>query len=401
MLLTTITFLVFIVTFIYVVTSTIIDYSKKRKKTKNPFVSFIIPTYNDCRYIEKTIKGIYDSYEKKYFEMVIINDCSTDGTLDVLKRLRKSYEFRLICNRNNLGKSKSINNAFNHTKGEIVFIVDSDTILNKKAMDDVLVRLEDKKVGAVSCRYRPINKGFWAKMQLIEYGMLSNMQTAYNPFSTLSLWGGCMAVKRSVFAKAGMFSPNALSEDMDMALKIGELGLKAQECKFAVYTLVPENPKTMYKQKIRWSSGAMQNYIKHFRFFINHPIAPVFMITYAALTILFIIALINNISHFGNFIILFESFRETSRSIVTAWGLTKLKLGMGLTQTLAVYIIYPLFSLPYLIINYPHLNKKLHAVLLIIPYSIIYFPIYSIVNLIGFGIAIKKYKTLRREKRAW
>ena len=93
-----------------VLISNYIDSKKKRSFTKYPFISFIIPTYNDGETIADSIQSIYDCYKGK-FEIIVINDCSTDDTSTLLFNLNKIYSFEIITNGKNYGKAKSMNIA--------------------------------------------------------------------------------------------------------------------------------------------------------------------------------------------------------------------------------------------------------------------------------------------------
>ncbi|MCD6122355.1 MAG: glycosyltransferase family 2 protein [Spirochaetales bacterium] len=396
----TIVFSIFILFFIFIIILTLIDYRKKRVLKSKPYISVIVPTYNDENTLKNTIKSIFRSYDNSRLELIVINDNSSDGTTEILKGLKKTYNFRLINNKVNMGKVKSINNAFPYTKGEIIFVIDSDTVLNRKAVLDMLSRLEYDSVGATSCRYKPINSGFLARMQEIEYGMISILQTAYNSKSTLSLWGGCMAFKRDAFEDVQMLSENALIEDMDLALKLGKSGWKVEEASSFVFSTVPTNLKTWFRQKIRWGAGGMQNVIKHFSFFIFHPIFLIFTITYTFLTISFVIAMAHNILFFENMLKLFHYFRQIGFSIATSFGLMKVSEGFNLFKEIMIYFLYPLFSIPYVIINMSG-KREWYKILLVIPFSLIYFPVFISVGFMSYIYGIYKFFVLRNSERAW
>jgi len=357
----------------------LVDYRRKREIVKYPFISFLIPTYKDADMISGTIKSIYSSYKKGKFEIFVLNDCSPDNTLDVLKKLRKTYKFNVITNKKNLGKSASINNAFKRTKGDVIFIVDSDTNLNKGAVNDIVARLNDKRIGGVSCRYRPKNEGFFAAMQTIEYGMLGLVQISSNEYSTLSFWGGCMAIKRKVFEKAGKLSENAIIEDADLALKIGGLGYLAQESQYAIESDVPDSFKSWYKQKIRWTSGFMQNLIKHGGYFIKHPVAITLLCLYGIMSIFFMYTFVTTLVNLRA-----VGFDEDA-----------------ILRMIGNYLFYPLFSIPYVMMNMPKWKKNPFRLLLVFPYAMIYFPLLAIATIHGFIKGILIYKKLKSGKRGW
>ncbi len=73
-----------------------IDYRRKLKPHHNPKVSFIIPCYNDGHVVRQCIESIYHSYDKKNFELIVVNDCSKDNSAEVIKKMQTDYEFIFI-----------------------------------------------------------------------------------------------------------------------------------------------------------------------------------------------------------------------------------------------------------------------------------------------------------------
>jgi poly-beta-1,6-N-acetyl-D-glucosamine synthase len=399
--LNTLLFIIFLITFTFVIISSHIDRRKKRSFKKYPFISFIIPTYNDSNTIGNTIESIYNSYNGK-FEIIVVNDGSTDNTLEILKKIKKKYPLKLISNKKNLGKVKSMNLAFNYTKGRIVSIIDSDTILNKKAVEEVIARLENDSVAAVSCRYSPIENGFLVRMQNIEFGLWTLVQSSLaNLGSAMSMWGGCMFVKREVFIKVGFFSENALTEDVDLALKIGEVGCRVQECSIAVKSSVPKNFFDFWRQRIRWEAGYAQNILKHIGFFIRRPIGIFFFFSYLSLYVTFLVTLFTNAFFINNMYILLEYFNTLCYSFLISPLILKINYGFEILKIISIYFLFPLFSIPYLITSDSSTLKNPLKLLWIIPYSLIYIPIYLLVGTLGYIKGVYLYFSLKENERAW
>ncbi len=395
-----IAFAVFILTLSFMITVFIFEIHKTVKAKTKPFISFMIPTHNDADYIVETVESVFKSNEQGRFEVIVINDKSTDNTLDILETLGRKYPIQVINNKINLGKSKSINCAFPTTKGEIIWILDSDTKINGKIVQDSIARLEDEKVGGVSRRPVPINRGFLASMQRVEYGMYGLIQVSYNPFSTVALWGASIAVKRGVFEKVGMFSDNFLTEDQDLALKIGETGMKTQEGILPIHTYVPETLEAWYQRTVRWSGGAIQNFIIHFKFFMKNPVVILFLVTNVLLAIAFLVSFVNNFIFLTNFFVHFDSFRDTGNSFFSSFGFARTESGMRLDKIALLYLLYPLFSIPYVAVNYD-LRKEPSKIWLIFPYSLVYYPIFTFVCALGFIKGIYVTLFIPRGKRAW
>ncbi|VVB70533.1 Glycosyltransferase AglI [uncultured archaeon] len=383
----------------FIVITTQLDNRKKLTPARKHFVSFIIPTYNDAISLEGSIQSIFDSYDKNYFEILVVNDCSTDNTKKIIEKIKQKLPIKLINNKTNLGKSVSVNNAFKLTKGEIIWIVDSDTHLTKTAVNDCLARLEDPKVGGVSCRYTPLNKGVLASMQKVEYGMISLMQRSTNFPSVMGFWGGCLAVKREVFIKVGLLSVNCMAEDGDLALKIGKNGWETKESFVPVASQVPDTLMGLCKQRIRWTAGQIQNLLNHFSYLVTNPFTVFYALMYCLLIVSFSLAIIPNLSE-SNLSSMLGTVRNIEYGFIAAVGIAKLDYVVQLVENFWTYALYPLLSLPYVAVNYS-IKKKPYKFLLVFPYAIIYLPMLAITSIIGGGIGLYKTIKLDRNQRAW
>lgn len=112
-------------------------------------LTIIIPAYNEVSSIGKIVKKITRlklGYSK---EIIIVNDGSTDGTENVLKKFIKSDNLKIITNVNNLGKGKSILNALKQTSGNVVLIQDADLEYDPEDIPNLLRPFEDKKTSVV------------------------------------------------------------------------------------------------------------------------------------------------------------------------------------------------------------------------------------------------------------
>tara|TARA_B100000965_G_scaffold392253_1_gene401596 strand:- start:113 stop:835 length:723 start_codon:yes stop_codon:yes gene_type:complete len=92
-------------------------------------LSIIIPCYNEKKTIDILLKKIAKSlegYEILNYEIIIVDDNSNDGTIEVLKNLIDNDKIRIYFHDNNLGKGAAIHTALNHTTGDITIIQDAD-----------------------------------------------------------------------------------------------------------------------------------------------------------------------------------------------------------------------------------------------------------------------------------
>lgn len=113
-------------------------------------VSIIIATYNGKQFLEKSVPSVVQSDYQDY-EIVICDDCSTDGSYEYLQALQQQYpHIRLLKNESNQGAAKTRNNAVQSATGEILIFLDNDTEVEPQWMQQPLAILDqDPTIGGV------------------------------------------------------------------------------------------------------------------------------------------------------------------------------------------------------------------------------------------------------------
>lgn len=107
-------------------------------------VTFGLPCYNVSKYVEKTLESIYSQNISVDFEIVLVDDCSTDNTYEILKSLgEKHKEVSVYKNETNQGVSQTRNRIIELAKGEYIWFVDPDDLLFFNVSNH-LIRLCDK-----------------------------------------------------------------------------------------------------------------------------------------------------------------------------------------------------------------------------------------------------------------
>lgn len=111
-------------------------------------VSIIMPAYNAGKFIEASITSvIQQTYDK--WELIIINDCSTDNTLEILKNVNDS-RISIINNERNLGVAETRNNGLMQAKGQYLAFLDSDDLWLKDKLRIQVIELK-ANVNAICC----------------------------------------------------------------------------------------------------------------------------------------------------------------------------------------------------------------------------------------------------------
>lgn len=385
---------------------TMLVFSAIDLRRKNPDhapipVSVMIPCYNAEATIGKAVESVFTSCDRQGLEVIVVNDASTDRSREVLERLGKRFPFRRVDNQRNLGKARSLNTISGMATNDIIIFLDADTQLNRAAVRDILARFAgNPALGAVSCPYRPANRGLLPLMQEIEYNMLLFTQGALNITSAMALWGGCLAVRRDVFEKVGGFSVNAITEDIDLAFKLNSIGMRVAQSFKPVRTVVPRTVRAWIRQKLRWTSGSIQCYVRHVPIWMKNPLQVFFMISYGLLTIVSIPVLFSTLSFTDHMWDAYHSFRQAypvGVSLVRVYASFGGNLFGNLLRGGIFCLLPTVFVLPLV-----RKARDLFKLFLVFPFSLAYFPVFLVVSFFGFGIGLKRLNELNREDaRAW
>ena len=375
-----------------------VDRRKNRRLLTLPPLSFIIPCYNDAETVDQTVESIFAVYGPDA-DVIVIDDGSTDNSREILTELKTRHNFVLIFNAANVGKSKTLNDHFHLAKNEMIVFVDADVIVSPKPLKDAIARLQVKDVGAVSCPYRAANTGFIPLMQTIEYNMLAFIQGAYNMFSAIALWGGFLAVKRDAFSSVNGFTLNAITEDKDLAFKLTLQGWKVEQSFCHIRTYVPATLTQLIKQKIRWSSGGLQCFVRYYAVLMKNPLHVLFMLSFCVLLTASILKLGKNISLWDE-IVAYFLWAHRSVGLWTSLQLTLIKFGISILKDLLWRISFTLFSLPF-VLPLVSTIKRLYICVMVIPFSIFYAPAFSIISIAGAIYLLRNKRLLHKAVRAW
>jgi CDP-glycerol glycerophosphotransferase len=108
---------------------------------RNPFISVVVPAFNAADTIEGTISSLL-SQTGADFEVVVIDDCSNDNTLEVLRTIQESHSFKVLQNDENLGHGGSRNKGIDASYGQYIVFVDADDQLIPGSLEAIQRKLE-------------------------------------------------------------------------------------------------------------------------------------------------------------------------------------------------------------------------------------------------------------------
>lgn len=124
-------------------------------KLSKPFFSIIFPVYNVARYLEASLQSILNQTFQD-FEIIAINDGSSDGSLEILERIAKNQSKIKVISQKNGGLSDARNTGMQHAQGEYVCFVDSDDLIHPNYLQDFFDVIE--KTHAEICKNTNILK---------------------------------------------------------------------------------------------------------------------------------------------------------------------------------------------------------------------------------------------------
>ena len=199
-------------------------------KQEYTFVSIILPTYNEERYIKACIESLINqSYPRDHMEWIIVDGNSTDKTQEIVKEYRESYPIKLIIN----DKRKtpiSLNLGIRESKGRYILRLDAHASFPSDYVEkciDCLERIEADNVGGwVETKAEGYIGKSIAKMLSSKFGVGgSSFRTEKKSRYVDTVPFG--AFRREVFEEIGLFNEDLLrSEDNDINARIIERGRK-------------------------------------------------------------------------------------------------------------------------------------------------------------------------------
>ena len=132
-------------------------------------VSVIMPAYNAEQYIEESMVSVLNQTLKK-IELIIVNDCSTDNTFDIIESIsRKDNRVVVINNAINLGCADSRNKALLDVRGKYVAFCDSDDVWESEKLKKQLNHIKNTNADMVFAAYKMIDsRGVFIKSRKVK-----------------------------------------------------------------------------------------------------------------------------------------------------------------------------------------------------------------------------------------
>lgn len=222
-------------------------------------ISIVIPAYNEARTIGKVLQSLSEQILNEPFEVIVVDNNSTDGTADVAMQYTHGLHVRTI-KETKRGRGAARAAGFASAKGEIICSTDADTYLPKNWLDAITSPLKGEQYVATAgtCKIedcKPFTNSFFNWFQptfMAVYQLL---------FGHVFLSGFSFAIKKTAYQASGGFTTdlNAL-EDNDLGFKVHKIG----KIKFVNNCPVTTSGRRFEKSLIGGLFSYVMPFINHF-----------------------------------------------------------------------------------------------------------------------------------------
>jgi cellulose synthase/poly-beta-1,6-N-acetylglucosamine synthase-like glycosyltransferase len=241
-----------------------------------PTVTAVIPMFNEGAAIKETLQSLVDSaYPASKLKVICVDDCSSDDSYEHARQVaRKSGgRLKILRNRTNLGKRRSIIRATREADSEIIVSVDSDVVVDPDAVRQLVRRFTDDRIAAVGGWVDVRNKqdNWLTRMQVVKYWysyfFLKNLEWGFRRVMCLS---GCLTAYRRrvlvelepVLENRSVFGvPIKYGEDRFLTRQIVKAGyLTTMTLDARCRTFVPSTLSAYFSQQLRWRRSNIVDY---------------------------------------------------------------------------------------------------------------------------------------------
>lgn len=264
---------VYVQVFLFV---TYIEHRKKLPKAldttipeiKNPpKVAVIVPCWNEFKTVHGTINSLLNlDYPAERLEIIAVDDGSTDTTWQELQIYKDNPRVRIF-QKENGGKHTAINFGIDNTDADIIGGLDADSFVAPDALKRMIAIFQaDPHTMAVAPSLIVHNpKNLLQYAQRVEYNMSTYNKKMLAFLGAIHVTPGPFSLfRRDLFEKIGKFRKAHNTEDQEFAYRMQKYHMKIEHCVNAyVYTSSPNTVKKLYRQRLRWVYGFIQNTIDY------------------------------------------------------------------------------------------------------------------------------------------
>lgn len=248
---------------------------------KEPMITIMIPAHNEEITLAETTHYLLTQLNYTNYELLVIDDGSTDQTPIILAKLQKQYaKLRVIRLEQNHGKAHAFNVGLAFARGDLVLSNDADTIPEPNALKRYVNYFnspEGQNIAAVTSNVEVRNRTkLITKSITVEFSSIVGIikRAEMGVFGSIFAYSGANTMyRKSALMDVGLFRQDRATEDISIAW---DHQLNNWLAVFAPdiisYTLVPENLHDLYHQRKRWAKGGTEVWLTNLLRVLRHPL---------------------------------------------------------------------------------------------------------------------------------
>ena len=221
-------------------------------------VSIVIPAYNEEKNISKTLKSLAKQDIKSPYEIIVVDNASTDKTPDIAKSFAKKINIKVI---KELHKSRGTARATGMAKarGEILFCADADTVYPSNWLSTGVKYFDNPKTVGITGPWHAFGVSSEIKKRIEKYQELGSVIPAKIFLGSIWLTGFNMAIRSTAYKKCGGFNPKINAyEDVDISLRLKKFGKLVYAKDFIAKTSARRFKKGMIKTMWEYDKLVLQ-----------------------------------------------------------------------------------------------------------------------------------------------
>ncbi|WP_461216958.1 glycosyltransferase family 2 protein [Lactococcus cremoris] len=236
-------------------------------------ISIVISAYNEEETIEEVLLSLRN-LNYPALEIFVVDVKSSDRTLQKLHAFKRRFNnweaLTILEQKENKGKATALNVALNQVTSKYMLVIDADSYLSADALDYLLAELvSDSRNGAVTGRPIVRNRTtLLGKLQTVEYlSVIDAIKRVQSLFlgAIMTVSGVIVMYRVEALKEIGGFDTEVMTEDIDVTWRLHKQNWKVKYVPKALsYILVPENLKSLVKQRRRWAVGGVEVLISNF-----------------------------------------------------------------------------------------------------------------------------------------
>lgn len=190
--------------------------------SQRPVVSIVVPSFNTERYVERCINSCLSQSTSLKYEVVLMDDKSTDSTYEIVRDLYGNEELLAIGqNKENIGVGMTRNKCIQQAKGRYIFLIDSDDYIHPKTIDIMYYSMQLlPNIPIVFC----------------DYTYVDDREQKSSPISAVDRPIACgQLISKFLFAQYGLYSDKRVGEEREFRERLNANGVEMLHLPLPLY----------------------------------------------------------------------------------------------------------------------------------------------------------------------